>query len=104
MLLFHSWWIALILRVIPGLDEILSLLPLPTLFIGLLWINIPGVPLHLLFGEPYFPAEEFGVLPQGVIGYSPIILFWIIVSILLGFATSALIGWLKKRRAARSAD
>ena len=99
ILLFHSW---LIVRLIPGLDEMLGVL-LPwdmTLMLALLWVNIPGIPLHYVFGETYFQAG-IGVIPQGVVGYGLVILFWIIVSILLGFATSGVIGWLEKRKAAR---
>jgi hypothetical protein len=33
------------------------------------------MPLSYLMGDRYFPTEEFGVLPQGPVGYGLIVLF-----------------------------
>jgi hypothetical protein len=94
LLMFHSW---LIVRLIPGLRDWFDMFPFGFM-LGMLWINIPGMPLSHLMGDRYFPTEEFGVLPQGPVGYGLIVLFWVIVAAVLGWATSALIGRLRRTK------
>jgi len=97
-LFFHSWYLAYLLPE-PVLELLSSFAFEIQFFTAMLWINIPGIPLHYTMGDRYFPVEAFGALPQGVIGYGLIVLFWTVVAGILARITNAAIGWLQRRRA-----
>ncbi|MEE9271309.1 MAG: hypothetical protein V3V49_13735 [Candidatus Krumholzibacteria bacterium] len=47
---------------------------LPALF----WVNVPGIPLALVLGEPHFDVQEFGAMPKDPLAWALIISFWIV--------------------------
>jgi hypothetical protein len=90
VIVFH-WWV--LLKFAPSLRDFLA----PFAFQqALYWVNIPGLPLARIMGPTHFGVEEFGALPAGPLEYALIALFWIVVSAILGLASSALcalLGW-----------
>lgn len=60
-----------------------------TLFLPLLlWVNIVGIPLAMT-GLPYFEIHEFGVVPQGIIGYGLIVLGYFFAALFLSMLGKA---------------
>ncbi len=50
-------------------------------FAYLFLINIPG----LIFREPLFTFQEFGAIPQGLVGWGTVIGFWIVAAFVLSW-------------------
>ena len=51
-------------------------------FIGaILLVHIPGV----IFREPLFRFEEFGAIPQGILGWATVVVFWIAIAFLFSW-------------------
>ena len=50
-------------------------------FAYLFLINVPG----LIFREPLFTFQEFGAIPQGLVGWSTVIGFWIVAAFFLSW-------------------
>ena len=48
---------------------------LPALF----WVNVPGMPLAIIIGQPHFDIQEFGAMPKDTFSWTLIIIFWILV-------------------------
>ncbi|MBU0729406.1 MAG: hypothetical protein KKE17_01785 [Proteobacteria bacterium] len=82
---------SLYLLIPDSMVRILLLLPY------LLWVNIPGIPLaHLKF--PFYELHEFGAVPQNLIGWSLIVIFWIFVAGLLTIAINIAKYYLQKKQ------
>ncbi len=58
-----------------GIPPLFMLAFLPALF----WVNIPGIPLAMIIGEPHFDIQEFGAMPKDALSVGLIIVFWVLV-------------------------
>ncbi len=63
---------------IPVIGAVLGVM----VFVGAIFlVSIPGV----IFRGPLFRFEEFGAIPQGVLGWTTVVGFWIAVAFLLSW-------------------
>lgn len=92
LVVFH-WW--LLLRFVPFVPEMITT---AGFLQALFWINIPSKFLAPLMGPRHFKVEAFGALPQGMLAYGSIVLFWILVAAILGVATSAILARAQKEK------
>ena len=81
----------LLISFLLNLPPILAVTKIGILFLPLLfWVNIPVLwtGIAKAMGDTHFVIKEFGAMPQSVLAYTIIILFWLLVAGLLTLITS----------------
>lgn len=80
----------LVLSLLLNLPPIFAVIKIRVLFLPLLfWVNIPVLWTGIAesMGNTHFKIEEFGAMPQSILAYAVVIIFWLLIAGLVTLIT-----------------